>query len=473
MSVTADEINYLIHRYLEESSCPHSAFIFGSECRLDQANIQTTQLPPQALLTILKKGVLYMQLEKGITEKAKINDSPESIIVSLTESVRKEEPIIPVKPSAIKPKQNTTSISTRMHNKAFEPVMLPSSSALFLCCHTKEVYCGSWSPDGRYFASGSADANACIWEIREHQHIQHFVLDHATQHDRNEKDISTLSWNPNSTILATGCLDGTIRLWNNRGELKFVLSHHESAIYTVQFSPDGTNLLSGSKDRKIILWNVLTGEIKQIFGYHQLHVLDIDWRDDTYFASCSGDNHIAIWQVGQTTPKYDLRGHQAEVNQISWDVTKKYLASCSDDRTVRIWTPFDNNEHIILQGHTAHVYTVKWSPNDPKLLISGAFDQTVRIWDIMNGTCLYTFTKHSQPIYSLCFSPKGNYFLSGALDMTLNIWRVSDFALIGSYQAKGGLFQAHWDPSGKNIAMCLSDGTIAVLSTENILLYDE
>ena len=47
MTVTADEINYLVHRYLEESGCPHTAFIFKSESVLGQANIQATQLPPQ------------------------------------------------------------------------------------------------------------------------------------------------------------------------------------------------------------------------------------------------------------------------------------------------------------------------------------------------------------------------------------------------------------------------------------------
>jgi transducin (beta)-like 1 len=60
-------------------------------------------ISPQALVTILKKGMLYMQMEKGINEKAKTDDSPQSIILSLIETVRREEPIVLIRQPRAKP----------------------------------------------------------------------------------------------------------------------------------------------------------------------------------------------------------------------------------------------------------------------------------------------------------------------------------------------------------------------------------
>ena len=517
MTVTADEINYLVHRYLEESGCPHTAFIFGSECRLGKANIQATQLPPQALLTILKKGMLYMQMEKGINEKAKTDDSPDSIVISITEAVRHEEAIIPAKTeekertrtiqNQKKQQENSRGIqqnvikvpqiqmqepakpaiapvkeaSEAQPSSQYEvdfsaklppipmPYEIPQSKSLILSHHTGDIYCGAWSYNGELFADGSSDATAVIWDIQNNQSPNYYVLDHA-QTERKNKDIATLAWNPDGTLLATGCYDGTARLWTNRGELRFVLAHHIGPVFTVQFSMDGTYLLTGSSDSTIILWNAHTGTLRQVFQSHKNHVLDVDWRDNTIFASCSGDKSVIVWKVGLAQPFIIYEGHKGEVNKIAWDPTKTILASCSDDKTIRIWKPFEKSPHILLQGHTHHVYTIKWCPGNPNILASGAFDFTVRIWDVSRQQCLHCIQKHTQPIYTICFSPRGHYFVSGGIDTKLYIWRTVDAALVGIYDANSGMFEAHWDPTGKYIAMCLANAKVAIINTSDLLL---
>ena len=51
--------------------------------------------------------------------------------------------------------------------------------------------------------------------------------------------------------------------------------------------------------------------------------LDVDWRDNTSFASCSTDKHIYVCQMGQPQPLMRFEGHTDEVNAVKWDPSGK------------------------------------------------------------------------------------------------------------------------------------------------------
>ena len=83
-----------------------------------------------------------------------------------------------------------------------------------------------------------------------------------------------------------------------------------------------------------------------------------------------------------------------------------------------------------LQAHSKEIYTIKWSPTGPGtnnpnmnlILASASFDSTVRLWDVERGLCIHTLTKHTEPVYSVAFSPDGKYLASGSFDKCVHIW---------------------------------------------------
>lgn len=53
---------------------------------------------------------------------------------------------------------------------------------------------------------------------------------------------------------------------------------------------------------------------------------------------------------------------------------------------------------------------------------SASFDSTVRLWDVERGACIHTLTKHTEPVYSVAFSPDGKFLASGSFDKCVHIW---------------------------------------------------
>src|SRR5262249_44886796 len=74
-----------------------------------------------------------------------------------------------------------------------------------------------------------------------------------------------------------------------------------------------------------------------------------------------------------------------------------------------------------LEGHTDPVYSVAWSP-DGQTLATAGFDNTVRLWDAATRKEIRKFEGHSKLVLAIAIAPKGQRILSGSLDNTAKIW---------------------------------------------------
>ena len=46
----------------------------------------------------------------------------------------------------------------------------------------------------------------------------------------------------------------------------------------------------------------------------------------------------------------------------------------------------------------------------------------MRLWDTERGACVHTLRKHDKKVYTIAFSPDGDYLASGSLGGQLHIW---------------------------------------------------
>uniref|UniRef100_A0A453BIZ0 Uncharacterized protein n=1 Tax=Aegilops tauschii subsp. strangulata TaxID=200361 RepID=A0A453BIZ0_AEGTS len=67
-AITSAELNFLVFRYLQESGFVHAAFTLGYEAGIHKGGIDGNVVPPGALITIVQKGLQYIELEANTDE---------------------------------------------------------------------------------------------------------------------------------------------------------------------------------------------------------------------------------------------------------------------------------------------------------------------------------------------------------------------------------------------------------------------
>jgi transducin (beta)-like 1 len=303
------------------------------------------------------------------------------------------------------------------------------------------------------------------------------TLPHGTDPlDKKNKDVTTLEWSFDGQLLATGSYDGVARVWARNGELIHTLRKHTGPIFSLKWNRKGNYILSGSYDTTAIVWDVSepkSDPVVQQFTDHEAPTLDVDWRDNRTFATCSTDKRVHIYMVGMPKPLKVYSGHKDEVNAVKWDPSGRFLASCSDDSTAKVWE-VDNDREGPLYDFTSHkqeIYTVKWSPTgvgslNPEmqsLLATASFDGTVRLWNILDGSCFRIFDRHRDSVYSVAFSPSGKYLASGSLAGQMYIWNIERGEHVKSFKGSGDIFEVAWNKEETMVAACFSSNVVAIM----------
>lgn len=494
MTYSSDEVNFLVYRYLQESGFQHSAYTFGVESHISESNIDGALVPPAALLSIIQKGLQYTEAEISVGENGQEQRPVESLslidavlpdfVANRQNQLNSQRTTNPNTGPTITNGEEDTPPNPPESMEVDASIEIPQSKATKLIGHESEVFICAWNPVKDFLASGSGDSTARIWDMtdstkKDPKELQ-IVLRHCISKGGTEvpsnKDVTSLDWNNNGSFLATGSYDGYARIWTSDGSLKSTLGQHKGPIFALKWNKRGNYILSAGVDKTTIIWDAASGQCEQQFSFHSAPALDVDWQSNTSFASCSTDQHIHVCKLHEDKPIKSFEGHTNEVNAIKWDPQGLLLASCSDDMTLKIWSLDKDNCVHDLQAHNKEIYTIKWSPTGPEtsnpnmslVLASASFDSTVRLWDVERGECLNTLTRHTEPVYSVAFSPDGKFLASGSFDKCVHIWSARSGQLVHSYKGTGGIFEVCWNSRGDKVGASASDGSVFVLDLRKL-----
>ncbi|KAF5384996.1 hypothetical protein D9615_001189 [Tricholomella constricta] len=374
--------------------------------------------------------------------------------------------------------------------------MTNPNAILLLPGHKTEVFvCGFNPVKHGLLATGSKDAIVNLWNLPKPPEdpnsfatpVAPIVIDYFVKPEQG--DLTSLDWNADGTLVAIGSYDSILRICTSSGSLYFSNPKHQGPIFATRFSKSGKWLLTASLDGTACLWDVKEKRLHKQYQAHEDCCLDVVWLDDDTFATCGADQAIYIMRVDQPEPLKELAGHKNEINQIKCNPSGTRLASCSDDMTARVWNVGNignldsipglvaSDAVVVLEGHKHSVSTIGWCPDQTigphPLIATSSFDSTARLWDSVTGECLKVFADHKRPVYTLSFSPDGQWLATGSGDGWLHVYSVAEKEKRWSWFAgseRPGVFEIDWQMAeGINrIALALECRDVAVIDVNKV-----
>ncbi|XP_060909548.1 cell division cycle protein 20 homolog [Labrus mixtus] len=168
--------------------------------------------------------------------------------------------------------------------------------------HSQEV-CGlTWSPDGRYLASGGNDNQVCVWPRVQEGGNPSQPVRCWSEHQGAVKALAWCSWQPNILASGGGTSDRHIKIWNvNSGSCISSLDT-QSQISSLVFAPNYKELVSAH-------------------GY--------------------AHNNVVIWKYPSLTKVAELNGHEDRVLSLTMSPDCSTIATVAGDETIRLWKCFE------------------------------------------------------------------------------------------------------------------------------------
>jgi transducin (beta)-like 1 len=491
MSLTTDELNYIVWRYLQESGLETTAFALQDESSVHELDDRLKDFVPiGSLVNLVQKGILYSEVDSLVESNGNVNEDKFyrenfTLLQALGADAAINQPIESTgrfsregdevdaaaaeKMQEEKPEDSKLTAADREESPGFIKVLPqvfsfgPSTVA-------------DWNPTApSVLAYGLTDARGRIAVIvNEGKSSEQIKIDHAQEFNSFTNDYSSdltmVSWSRLGNYVISGVQYGELRLWAADGTLKSALEFHNAPVLLIRWSPNSTHCITMDAENYIAVWDIQTQQIIQSFNFaknestpgsitpglnpalsnniidHSLLGLDAEWIDDSRFIIPGLNSTAILFSITDRNPQGTLKGHSKPITVIKFHVDSQSLMTASDDQTIRIWNGSNFNNSQILIGHSQSIVYATWINRD--FVLSSSLDGSLRIWDIRNGKTVFTYVMEGLPVIVADLSHDQNHLAVGTSDGTITVLRLD--LLIDVKLKPVGEFQSSIQPSDSN-----------------------
>jgi WD40 repeat protein len=294
----------------------------------------------------------------------------------------------------------------------------------------------AFSPDSRVLATSSADGSITLRRVADGVTLR--TITHPN-------GATSIAFTRDGATLISAGYDATVRLWRvSDGAPVRTLTGHRKTVWTVSASPDGQTMASAGEDSTVRLWRIADGAPLRTLRGHTRNVWSVDFSPDgRRLASSSFDATVKLWNVDTGALERTLTDASEAVVHVAFSPDGAVVAGSGDDSAVWLWRVSDGSLVRVLTGGSSHIYSVEFSP-DGQWLATGGRGQsaiatfwkqiagyrlspkgkTVRLWRLRDGALLSVLADHVDDVWSLAFSPDGQWLATASEEGTVNLYRL-------------------------------------------------
>jgi eukaryotic-like serine/threonine-protein kinase len=307
--------------------------------------------------------------------------------------------------------------------------------------HSEGVTTLSWSPDGKYVASGDKGSTLYIWEALSGKLI---ASKQGSSNGVSNDIVTSVAWSPDGKFIAIsggefsdlpGATLSILEAMTAKLHVGLTTAYsgdwsRTDTATALAWSPNSSHIVAGCDYPDVSVWDVTTHS-KQ-FAYAHPDCLNSDsltsvaWSPDgKYIASAGMSGTIQIHHAADGSLANELT-IMACTNSgprtpypcsVDWS-SPNSLVSGQSDGTLNFWS-LSSTSPISLSARSEPINTIACSPDGVRVAV-GFRDGTADIWT--REGLIYTYTGHSWSVNSIAWSPNGQYIASGSSDNTVQVW---------------------------------------------------
>lgn len=243
---------------------------------------------------------------------------------------------------------------------------------------------------------------------------------------------------------------------------------HDAPVYTLQKSKEPGCFYSAGGDKIVAQWDINSDNQGVIITNTTKTVFSLSVNKNILLTGLD-DGSIYVLDLLQKEEIRNLKYHNAAVFDISISEKNNLMISCSGDGTAGFINASTFELLKKIEFGNFKIRCCCLSQDQSKAII-GCGNGTIAVINLYSLEIENIMHTH-RPDFSvnaLCFSPDGNYLLSGSRDAYLNIYDVkNNFSLLQKIPAHNyAIYKICYAPSAKIFATASRDKTIKIWNAE-------
>lgn len=242
--------------------------------------------------------------------------------------------------------------------------------------------------------------------------------------------VYTLQKSGKDNLFFSGAGDGLIVLWDmNDPDLGQPIAKLPNSIYALHYDPVSDLLIAGHNYEGI---HLLDWKNKKEVGSLQLTkaaIFDMESAGDLLFVA-TGEGGIICVNVNRLTIESKIQSSEKSARTMAVNLALGELAVGYSDYYIRVFDLEDMKLKYEWKAHSNSVFTVRYTP-DGNYLLSGARDARLKAWDVKAGYIQAAeVVAHMYAINHMDFSPDGKHFVTCSMDKSIKVWDAEHLKLL-------------------------------------------